>query len=147
MLLILITHSQVYLGNVVAGDLPPPPPIFPAVTFPRYAARGIPNTEGSFSALVTRPGTSQSNVTFPTTSVTDLENEDISAEQEKLQQQLLEVAPGSSEAENLLEIVEAMARKISHLKGKTTASLVGIFAKALWKDRQGMFLGILSDLN
>ena len=28
MLLILIACSQVYLGNVLAGDLPPPPPIF-----------------------------------------------------------------------------------------------------------------------
>ena len=141
MLLILITCSQVYLGNVLAGNLPPPPPIFPPVTFPQYATHGIPKTQGNASALVTMPKASISNVTPPTTSVTGQENDDLSAEQDKLQQQLLDVTPGSPDAQDLLEILEEMARKISHSKGKTTAILLGIFAKALWKDRQGMSQG------
>jgi hypothetical protein len=40
-----------------------------------------------------------------------------------------------------METLEKTARKISHLKTKTTASLLGIFAKALWKDRQGLSQG------
>jgi hypothetical protein len=128
-LLTLVICSQVYLGNVVAGTLPPPPPIFPPVTFPRYTTHGIPNAKGNDPL----PKASHSNVAPPTPTVTG-QDDDILAEQDKLQQQLLEVTPGSPEAKNLLEIVEQMAKKISHLKGKTTASLIGIFAKALWKD-------------
>lgn len=136
MLLILITCSQVYLGNVMAGDLPPPPPIFPPVTFPRYVTHGIPKMQGNTSALA-----SHSNVAPPTTSLTGQEDNNVSLEEDELKQQLLEVTPGSSEAEDLMEILEKTAKKISNPKSQTTASLLGIFAKALWKDRQGMFQG------
>jgi hypothetical protein len=138
MLLILITCSQVYLGNVVAGDLPPPPPIFPPVTFPRYVTHGIPKMQGNTSALA-----SHSNVAPPTSVQTGQEDNNTSPEEEEdeLKQRLLEVTPGSSEAEDLMEILEKTAKKISHPKSQTAASLLGIFAKALWKERQGMFQG------
>jgi hypothetical protein len=68
------------------------------------------------------------------------EEEDISLEQDAFKQQLLEVTPGSTEAEDLLDNVEATVKKISP-KTKTTASFLGILAKALWKDRQGIFQG------
>jgi hypothetical protein len=97
--------------------------------------------------LVPIPEASNSKVPPPTTSVTGQEDDNISVEQNKLQQQLLEVTPGSTAAENLMESLEEMARKISHSKSKTTASLLGIFAKALWKDRQGIFPGIFCDRN
>lgn len=131
MLLILITCSQVYLGNVMAGDLPPPPPIFPPVTFPRYVTHGIPKMQGNTSALA-----SDSNGAPPTTSLTGQEDNNVSLEEDELKQQLLEVTPGSSQAEDLMEILEITAKKISHPKSQTAASLLGIFAKALWKVRQ-----------
>ena len=143
MLLIFVTCSQVYLGSIITGNLPPPPPIFPPVTFPRYATHGIPKTQGNTSALVKIPKASHSNI-HPATHGED--EDDISLEQDKLKQQLLEVIPGSSEAESLLETLEDRARKIIHPQTKTTASLLGIFAKALWKDRQGMFQGHFCDL-
>lgn len=120
----------------MAGDLPPPPPIFPPVTFPRYVTHGIPKMQGNTSALA-----SDSNGAPPTTSLTGQEDNNVSLEEDELKQQLLEVTPGSSEAEDLMEILEITAKKISHPKSQTTASLLGIFAKALWKDRQGMFQG------
>ena len=89
------------------------------------------------------PWPHDSNVA-PPTSVTNWSGgqQYISEEEEdELKQQLLEVTPGSSEAEDLMEILEKTAKKISHPKSQTTASLLGIFAKALWKDRQGMFQG------
>jgi len=55
-----------------------------------------------------------------------------------LKQQLLEVTPGLPEAEDLMERLEENIKKL-HPKNKTSASLLGIFAKALWKDRQGTF--------
>lgn len=130
MLLILVTHSQVYLGNVVAGNLPPPPPILPPVTFPRCATHGIPTTKGN---------PPPSTMTRSTTPLQPAQEDDISLEEDKLKEQLLCVAPGSSEAAKLMEMLEEMARTISHSKTKTTASLLGMLAKALWKDRQGLF--------
>ena len=59
-------------------------------------------------------------------------------EEDALKQQLLEVTPGSPEAEDLMENLKENIKKL-HLKNKTLASLLGIFAKALWKDRQGVF--------
>jgi len=71
-----------------------------------------------------------------------LEEEDINLEEDEFKQQLIAVTPGSAEAECLMETLEKTARKISHPMKKTTASLLGIFAKALWKDRQGMSQGV-----
>jgi hypothetical protein len=136
-LLILIAHSQVYLGNILAGSLPPPPLIFPPVTFPRYVTHGIPKTQGDTSAFV-------SSIPPPTADSTGQDDDDISREQDKLKQQLLEVTPGSAAAEDLMDSLEEMAKNISHPKTKTTASLVGIFAKALWKDRQGIYWKVIS---
>ena len=69
------------------------------------------------------------------------ENDDISDELEEdvLKRRLLEVPPGTPEAYDLMEILEERVKKL-HPKNKTTASLLGVFAKALWKDRQGTFL-------
>jgi hypothetical protein len=138
-LLILIPCSQVYLGNVVAGALPPPPLILPPVTFPQYATHGIPKTHGSTSSSLPKiPKASHSKVAFRTPSSPLHGDEDDELEEVALKRQLLEVTPGSPEAEDLMEILEARVKKL-HPKNKTTASLLGIFAKALWKDRQGMF--------
>lgn len=131
-MLILIACSQVYLGNILAGNLPPPPPILPPVTFPRYATHGIPQTPGNAtSSIVVRRASPAAQ--------TGQEEDDISWQQAQLKQQLLEVTPGSVEAEDLMDSLEEMVRNISHPKTKTMASLLGIFAKALWKDRQGIF--------
>jgi hypothetical protein len=69
------------------------------------------------------------------------ENDDISDELEEdvLKRRLLEVTPGTPEADDLMEILEERVKKL-HPKNKTTASFLGVFAKALWKDRQGTFL-------
>ena len=67
-------------------------------------------------------------------------------EQDNLQEQLLTVTPGSPEAEDLMEVLQDMARKITHSKTKTMASPLGMFAKALWKDREGLFQGHVSDI-
>jgi hypothetical protein len=56
------------------------------------------------------------------------------------------VIPGSPEAKSLMESLEERARGIGRMKTKTTASLLGILAKALWKDRQGMSQGHFCDL-
>lgn len=136
--LILVACSQVYLGNIMAGNLPPPPPIFPAITFPQCATQGIPTTQGNTSASATIPP--------PTTLLTGNEDDDILLEQDNLKEQLLTVTPGSPEAEDLMEVLQDMARKITHSKTKTMASLLGMFAKALWKDRQGLFQGHVSDI-
>jgi len=138
MLLILVACSQVYLGNIMAGNLPPPPPIFPAVTFPLCATQGIPTTHGNASA--------SAEITPPTTLLTGKEDDDILLEQDNLKEQLLQVTPGSPEAHDLMEILGEMAQKLNHSKTKTTASLLGMFAKVLWKDRQGRFQGHVSDI-
>lgn len=59
-------------------------------------------------------------------------------EEDALKQQLLEVTPGSPEAEDLMESLEGRIKRL-HRKNKTSASFVGVLAKALWKDRQGTF--------
>jgi hypothetical protein len=59
-------------------------------------------------------------------------------EEDALKQRLLDITPGSPEAEDLMESLEENIKKL-HPKNKTSASLLGIFAKALWKDRQGTF--------
>jgi len=133
-LLILICCSQAYLGHVVAGTLPPPPLLLPPVTFPRYATHGIPTTQGSSSSSAKIPKPSHSEVGLNTLS----EGNDTPGEpEEDVLKQLLEVTPGSPEAEDLMETLEENIKKL-HPKNKTSASLLGIFAKALWKDRQGM---------
>lgn len=135
-LLILIHCSQVYLGHVVAGTLPPPPLLLPPVTFPRYATHGIPMTQGNGSSSAKIPKPSHSKVGLNTL----LEDNDTPGEPEEdeLKQQLLDVTPGSPEAKDLMESLEENIKKL-HPKNKTSASLLGIFAKALWKDRQGTF--------
>lgn len=140
MLLILIPCRQVYLGNIVAGTLPPPPLLLPPVTFPQYATSGIPKTQGHSSSSVKIHATSHSKVAFSTPS-SPQEDEDASGEldEDSLKQQLLEVTPGSPEAEDLMEILEALVKKLNP-GNKTMASVLGVFAKALWKDRQGIFL-------
>jgi hypothetical protein len=145
-LLNLIPCSQVYLGDVVAGTLPPPPLLLPPITFPRYVSQGLPKTQEIPSTLATIPKALHSNIAPATALPTGQEEDDISLEQDQFKQRLLQVTPGSSEAESLMDILEETARKISHPKTKTTASLLGIFAKALWKDRQGMFQGLFCDL-
>lgn len=67
--------------------------------------------------------------------------EDVSGgpEEELLREQLLDVTPGSPEAEELMETLEGTVKRLAP-KNKTTASVLGILAKALWKDRQGMYL-------
>ena len=60
-------------------------------------------------------------------------------EEDGFKQQLLEVTPGSPEAKDLMKTLKDTVKNL-HPKNKTTASLLGVFAKALWKDRQGMFL-------
>lgn len=92
--------------------------------------------QGNASALVPIPTTSHSN---PTTALlTGQGDSNISLEQDQLKQQLLEVTPGSPEANSLMESLDGRARGIGHVKTKTTASLLGTLAKALWKDHQGM---------
>jgi hypothetical protein len=85
-------------------------------------------------------------ITPPTTLLTGNEDDDILLEQDNLKEQLLQVTPGSPEANDLMEILGEMAQKLNHSKTKTTASLLGMFAKALWKDRQGLFQGHVSDI-
>jgi hypothetical protein len=86
------------------------------------------------------PAASDSGVITPSAGLGGQEEEDISLELDAFKQQLLEVAPGSAEAEGLMDIVEETVKKIRP-KMKTTASCLGILAKALWKDRQGIFQG------
>ena len=64
MLLIQIPCSQVYLGHIIAGTLPTPPPFLPPVTFPRYATHGIPMAPGnaSSSSFIKIPELSRSKV-------------------------------------------------------------------------------------
>ena len=130
--------SQVYLGNVLAGNLPAPDPILPSVTFPPYATHGIPKVRQT--TLPKIPAASDSGVITPSALLGGQEEEDISLELDAFKQQLLEVTPGSPEAEDLMDNVEATVKKISP-RMKTTASFLGILAKALWKDRQGIFQG------
>ena len=134
--LILIRCSQVYLGHIVAGTLPPPPLLLPPVTFPWYATHGIPTTQGNGSSSAKIPKPSHSKVGLNALS----EGNDTPGEPEEdaLKQQLLDITPGSPEANDLMESLEENIKKL-HPKNKTSASLLGIFAKALWKDRQGMF--------
>jgi hypothetical protein len=65
--------------------------------------------QGNTSALA-----SNFNGAPPTTLLTGQEDNNVSLEEDELKQQLLEVTPGSSEAEDLMEILETVARKISH---------------------------------
>ena len=134
--LILICCSQVYLGHVVAGTLPPPPLLLPPVTFPRYATHGIPMTQGNGSSSAQIPKPSHSKDGLATLSEDN--NTPGELEEDELKQQLLDVTPGSPEAEDLMESLEENIKQL-HQKNKTSASLLGIFAKALWKDRQGTF--------
>jgi hypothetical protein len=134
--LILICCSQVYLGHVVAGTLPPPPPLLPPVTFPRYATHGTPATQGNSSSSAKIPKPSHSKV--GSNALSEGNDGPEEPEEDALKQQLLEVAPGSPEAEDLMDSLEQNIKKL-HPKNKTSASLLGIFAKALWKDRQGTF--------
>lgn len=136
MLLILIPHSQAYLGHIIAGTLPPPPLLLPPVTFPRYATHGIPTTQGNISSSAKIPKAPHSKVGLNALS----EGNNTSGEtEEDVLKQLLEVTPGSPEAEDLMESLEENIKTL-HPKNKTSASVLGVFAKALWKDRQGMFL-------
>lgn len=137
MLLILIPCSQVYLGHAIAGTLPPPPLVLPPVTFPRYATHGVPMTQGNHPSPVAIPKTPHSKVGLDTTP----EGNDTPGEpdEDALKQQLVEVTPGSREAEDLMESLDERVKKLRP-KNQTMASLLGIFAKALWKDRQGTFL-------
>ena len=137
MLLILIPCSQVYLGHAIAGTLPPPPLVLPPVTFPRYATHGVPMTQGNHPSPVAIPKTPHSKVGLDTTP----EGNDTPGEpdEDALKQQLVEVTPGSREAEDLMESLHERVKKLRP-KNQTMASLLGIFAKALWKDRQGTFL-------
>src|SRR5271154_33202 len=126
--------------------LPPPPLLFPPVTFPQYVTHGLPKTHKNPSTSATIPHAFHNSNPPATALPTGQEEDDISLEQDAFQQRLLQVTPGSSDAASLMEILEETARKISHPKTKTTASLLGIFAKALWKDRQGMFRGLFCNL-
>ncbi len=136
-LLILIPCSQVYLGHIIAGTLPPPPLLLPPVTFPRHATHGIPATQANRSSSAQIPKPSHSKVGLD--ALSEGNNTSGGPDEDALKQRLVEVTPGSREAEDLMESLTERVKKLQP-KNKTTASLLGIFAKALWKDRQGMFL-------
>jgi hypothetical protein len=126
---------------VLAGNLPAPDPILPSITFPPYATHGIPKVQQDASSTLPKmPLASDSGVITPSALLRGQEEDDILLEQDAFKQQLLEVTPGSTEAEDLMDNVEATVKKISP-RTKTTASFLGILAKVLWKDCQGIFQG------
>jgi len=92
-------------------------------------------TQGNSSSSAKIPTPSHSKVGLNALSEGNTSGE---PEEDALKQQLVEITPGSPEAEDLMQSLEENIKKL-HLKNKTSASLLGIFAKALWKDCQGTF--------
>lgn len=131
---------QVYLGNVVANTLPPPPPIFPPITFPRHATHGIPKAQAVPPTGTKPPKSSATRATLPPSEAggQEVESTEVDDELDVFKQKLLEVTPGSEAAEDLMQDLEKTAHRIAKRKGQTVFTITAVFAKALWRKAQGI---------